>query len=106
MFNYAFMLYSGYGIEMNKKEASVYYKRAADKGHVLSTKIYASMLFKGDGIDSNEQEVSRYQIEHFWRNYILDTGLFVLEKLHDLKVILKHFGYRLIRIDEASNEND
>lgn len=27
-------------------------------------------------------------------------------KMDDLKLILKHFGYELIRNDEASNEND
>lgn len=47
MFKYAVMLQDGDGIEMNKREASKYYKLAADQGHLESIHNYAIMLQNG-----------------------------------------------------------
>lgn len=36
MYNYAYLLDNGDGIETNKIEASRYYKDAADNGHIMA----------------------------------------------------------------------
>ena len=54
------ILYLGEGIPPNKPESSVYFKRAADQGHIESIVKYANMLYEGVEIGINKKESSVY----------------------------------------------
>lgn len=60
MFKYAEKLYDGKGVEMNKKEAAKYYKKASDLGHANASYQYGRMLYFGQGIILNKKEASKY----------------------------------------------
>ena len=47
-------------IQVNKEEASKYYKMAADNGDIESALIYAKMMHRGDGIPVNIAEAFTY----------------------------------------------
>ena len=47
-------------IQVNKEEASKYYKIAADNGDIESAFIYAKMMHRGDGIPVNIAEAFTY----------------------------------------------
>ena len=63
MYTIGLLLLEGDGIEMNKQEASHYFKLAADKGHVDSMYKYAKMNEEGDGIPKNLDEAAKYFIK-------------------------------------------
>ena len=60
MFLYGVQLYFGYGVQVNKKKAAKYFKKAADRGHQVAIKNYAIMLLNGYGIEKNENEAINY----------------------------------------------
>lgn len=60
MIHYADMLYKGERVKVSKKEASLYYKKAADEGNLEAMKKYIEMVKNGDGIEVNEEEASYY----------------------------------------------
>ncbi|KAK8884219.1 hypothetical protein M9Y10_043325 [Tritrichomonas musculus] len=60
MLLYGLLLEDGRGTATSKREASRYYKMAADKGQVNATVNYGQMKCKGRGITSNEEESARY----------------------------------------------
>ena len=60
MFNYANMKLNGIGVPVNKEEAVIYYKMAADIGHIKSMVCYSTILYEGDGVPVNKEEAAKY----------------------------------------------
>ncbi|KAK8837451.1 hypothetical protein M9Y10_036448 [Tritrichomonas musculus] len=61
MFSYEEMLATGDEIQINKKEAKKYYKKAADNGHVKSMINYALLNMKdNDEFNANRKESQKY----------------------------------------------
>ncbi|MDR1463260.1 MAG: sel1 repeat family protein, partial [Azoarcus sp.] len=50
-FNIGVMYYDGEGIPKNRKEAAVWFRKAAEKGHLCSQYNLANMLESGDGVE-------------------------------------------------------
>ena len=60
IFQYAVMLYTGNGIDLNYEESLKYFKMAADKGHIVSAYNYGYMLLQGLGAVVNILEAAKY----------------------------------------------
>ena len=56
MISYAKMCYSGEGIELDKKEASCYYEKAAKLGESQAMFEIGKMCVNGDGIPENKKK--------------------------------------------------
>lgn len=56
MFFYSQFSLSGKLGFVNQNEVTKYYKKAADKGNILSMKNYATILRNGDGIQTDKKK--------------------------------------------------
>lgn len=54
------MLSEGRGIDIDKKEATEYMKKAANKGNIYAMHLYGLMLYNGDWVTQNKKETDFY----------------------------------------------